>query len=72
MLETNEFPKICDICEKEMSSLKDIRKHLKTHSYFGKYHDHKEDNFKCLDCDFTSKTIETMEVHVGKFNTTHF
>jgi hypothetical protein len=56
-LETNKFPKTCEICEKEILSLKDMRKQLKTHSYFGNYHERCEDNFKCLDCDFTSQTI---------------
>ena len=45
-LETNKFPKICGICEKDILSLKDMRKHLKTHSYFGNYHERREDNFK--------------------------
>ena len=61
-----KYPKSCDICEKVIGSIKDMRKHLKTHSFSEEYSKNSSKNFKCEDCDFTSETIETMEVHVGK------
>ena len=41
-------------------------KNIKTHSYLGSQY-----IIDCLDYDFTSKTIEAMEVHIGKWNTTN-
>ena len=61
-----KYPKSCDICEKVIGSIKDMRKHLKTHSFSGEYSKNSSQNYKCEDCDFISTTIETMEVHVGK------
>ena len=67
-----DYPKSCDLCEKEMSNAKQMRKHMQNHSFTGRYSHYLENNYKCEDCEFTSKTIETMEVHVGKCRIDNF
>ena len=67
-----EFPKSCEICEKSIKSVIEMQKHIRTHSFTGEYSHYRDANYKCEDCDFTSKTIETMEVHVGKCRADNF
>ena len=67
-----EYPKSCDLCEKEISNAKQMRKHMRSHSFTGRHSHYLENNYKCEDCEFTSKTIETMEVHAGKCRTENF
>ena len=55
----------CELCDQEFEKQKDLRKHLKSHSYI-------EARFKCVDCDFVGESNETMEVHVGKEHTNTF
>ena len=43
-----------------------------THSFAGQYNHFETENFNCEDCEFTSTTVETMEVHVGKCRTENF
>ena len=64
--ESEKYPKSCDICETVIGSIKEMRKHLKTHSFSGEYSKYSTQNYKCEDCNFISATTETMEVHVGK------
>ena len=46
---------------------------MKTHSYTGdSFPDLDRGWYKCEFCDFTSKTVETMEVHVGNCQTEDF
>ena len=52
----------CDLCEKSFESVREMKMHRSTHSYDSK----SEKHHKCVECDFTSITIETMEVHIGK------
>ena len=59
-----KFPQNCDLCEKEMTNSKELKKHMKTHSYSGTFYS--RSGYKCEFCDFNSKTVETMEVHIGK------
>ena len=54
-----KFPKKCDICEKEVKTATDMKKHIKSHSF-------KLAKFKCDDCDFVGESVITMEVHIGK------
>ena len=49
----------CELCEKVFETVKEMKKHLQTHSY-------KKANFKCVDCEFVGTNEETMEVHIGK------
>ena len=67
-----EYPKSCDICEKTLKSAKEMQKHMRTHSFTGQFSHWRDANYNCEDCDFTSKTIETMEVHTGKCRTDNF
>ena len=70
---SEKFPQICDLCEKTIKSSKEMKKHMKTHSYTGDFFpDLDRGWYKCELCDFTSKTVETMEVHVGKCQTEDF
>ena len=50
---------------RSLKKQKDLRKHLKSHSYI-------EARFKCVDCDFVGESNETMEVHVEKELTNTF
>ena len=49
-----------------------MQKHMRTHSFTGQFSHYRAENYNCEDCDFKSKTIETMEVHVGKCRTENF
>ena len=49
-----------------------MQKHIRTHSFTGEYSHYRDANYKCEVCDFTSKTIETMEVHTGKCRADNF
>ena len=69
---TVEYPKSCEVCEKSIISVKEMQKHMRTHSFTGEYSHYRDSNYNCEDCDFTSKTIETMEVHVGKCRKENF
>ena len=59
--ETLKYPRKCDLCEKTLENGLELRKHMKLHSFkgtlFGEY--------KCEECDFYGKSLETMEVHAG-------
>ena len=35
--DTEKYPKSCDICEKVIGCIKDMRKHLNSHSTTGRY-----------------------------------
>ena len=59
------YPKMCELCEKRFNNSNDFKKHMKTHSY-------KEAKFKYADYDFVGKSLETMEVHLGKFHTDNY
>ena len=59
------YPKMCDLCEIEISNADMMSKHLKTHSYT-------DARFKCEDCEFVGLTRDTMEVHIGKTHTDSF
>ena len=52
----------CDLCDEKFESVREMKMHKTTHSYDSKTEKHHE----CVECDFTSTTIETMEVHIGK------
>ena len=55
------FPVNCDLCDEIIESQKDLKTHMKRHSY----------NFatwKCVECDFVGGCEDTMQVHVGKFH----
>ena len=62
---SNQFPKICDLCEYEAKNKTEYKRHLKYHSY-------KEINFKCIECEFFCNTELQMEVHIGKKHTDKF
>ena len=64
-IEKETFPKECDFCEKTFETTKDMKNHMKSHSY-------KETNFKCEDCNFCGKNELSMEVHFGKNHSENF
>ena len=53
-----DFPKPCELCEYEIKSISDLKKHLKFHSY-------KEINFKCTECEYFCEIKLEMEAHIG-------
>ena len=55
----------CELCDQEFEKKKDLKQHIKTHSYI-------EARFKCVDCDFVGESNETMEIHVEKEHTNPF
>jgi hypothetical protein len=50
------YPRKCEICELEIKSNKEMRSHLKIHSY-------KEAIFKCEACEFIGESKYTMDAH---------
>ena len=63
--EINKDSFICHICDKVETSSKDLKSHLKTHSY-------KTVKYKCEDCEFVGTRKETMDVHSGKCHAENF
>ena len=61
----SEYPAECELCEAKLSSEKEMKEHLRLHTY-------KKSTFKCEDCDYTSENFLTMEVHVGKQHSENF
>ena len=59
------YPINCHICEKELKTSNDMKRHLKTHSY-------KNANYKCEECDFVGRRKETMDVHVGQAHSENY
>ena len=55
------YPVECELCEAKVANEKDMKEHMKFHSY-------KKSTFKCEDCDYCSENFLTMEVHVGKLH----
>ena len=55
------FCQKCNLCDKELNSTKEIKKHMITHSY-------KEAQFKCNQCDFIRGDKIDMEVHAGRMH----
>ena len=64
-IDNEVYPKVCDLCESEITSAENMRKHLKTHSF-------KDARFKCEDCEFVGESRETMELHSGRAHTDTF
>ena len=56
--DADEYPRTCDMCDEKVDSFKDMKVHLKTHSY-------KKTKFKCENCEFWGPNDITMEVHFG-------
>ena len=54
-----KFPKKCDLCEVEVKTAMEMKRHMKRHSY-------KEAKFKCDDCDFVGESDLAMKVYIGK------
>ena len=42
---SDKYPKTCELCDVEVNDQKELKLHMKTHSY-------RESNFRCEDCDF--------------------
>ena len=58
-VDTDIYPRSCHLCEDKFNDVKEMKKHLLTHSY-------KKAKFLCDECDFVGKSVVTMEVHIGK------
>ena len=58
-----KFPKTCDLCDAKVNNKKELKLHMKTHSYRGS-------NFQCEDCDFCGPNEYIMEVHAGRCHST--
>ena len=60
-----EDPKLCELCDKKFETVKELRKHMKSHSY-------KNAQYKCVEFDFLGTNEYTMEVHNGKDHSDNF
>ena len=58
-----KYPAICELCDVKVNDEKELKLHMKTHSY-------RESNFQCEDCDFCGPNEFTMEVHAGRKHST--
>ena len=54
-----DFPKSCELCDYELESNKELKQHMKIHSY-------KKVDYKCEECYFCGTNCMSMEVHLGK------
>ena len=54
VMNTDVFPKMCELCERKFENIKEMKKHMKEHSY-------KDAKFKCEECDFIGQNKITME-----------
>ena len=57
----DKFPRKCDMCELTFENAKELKRHMKTHSY-------QELRYKCEDCAFWGPNSISMEVHHGKMH----
>ena len=55
----------CDLCEDEIKSKSEMKRHMKTHSY-------KLVNYQCKECTFFCESEHEMEVHIGKKHSDKF
>ena len=53
------FPITCELCERELKDERELKQHMKIHSY-------KKSEFKCEDCSFVGSNEWTMEIHYGR------
>ena len=60
-----EDSKSCEFCDEKFETVKDCKKHMKSHSY-------QVAKFKCVDCEFVGTNEYSMEVHNGKCHTDNF
>ena len=59
--EKKKYPRSCDVCEQMCTSFKEMKKHMKIHSYKSTRYD-----CRCEECDYVCGSSYTMEMHVGK------
>ena len=61
----NTFPIQCEYCEETIQCQKDVKRHMKTHSFI-------QASYKCVECEFVGENQRTMEVHLGKYHSEIF
>ena len=64
-LEDEQFPKVCDFCDRNCFDKKHMKEHLAEHSF-------RNLKFKCEDCDFLAEDNLSLEVHAGKAHSGNF
>ena len=57
--ETLQYPRNCDLCEKEIKNKNEMKTHMRTHSY-------KNVSYKCNKCEFLGYSEIDVSVHSGK------
>ena len=65
VVDDNIYPKQCSLCEKVYNNSKELKKHMRTHSY-------NYATFKCALCDFVGGEALDMEVHTAKAHSDNF
>ena len=59
------YPQQCELCDKEFKNAKEMKTHMKTHSY-------KATEYQCEDCEYVGQNKETMDVHNGRAHCENF
>ena len=57
--DAEKYPRTCDMCEFELQNFKQMKLHMKSHSY-------KQTSFKCENCDVWGPNNYTMDIHFGR------
>ena len=60
----DQVPVSCELCVVEFESKRELKAHMKSHTYISQNDEDTE--FKCTDCDFFGKCEWTMQIHFGK------
>ena len=63
--DAGSFPRTCDLCETELDDYREMKMHMRLHSF-------KKVEYKCEECDFCCGNKPSMEVHVGRAHSESF
>ena len=64
-INTGNYPRQCELCDKEFENAKEMKTHMKRHSY-------KYAQYQCEDCEYVGQNEETMDVHNGRAHCENF
>ena len=59
-INVEEFPALCDVCEKVLENENDLTKHKKSH------HTNHSVRYQCNECEYMANEVETLHVHFGR------
>ena len=67
-LHLDKYPKTCEFCDTEVDDEKQMKLHLKCHTY----KEPEDLKYKCEDCDYWGPNELTMEMHTKRCHSEHF